>query len=156
VVHGPSFSIHDYILTATSLLAIAAYVIHQLVKTKKLNLPEIMMTCLLLSLFMAIVCFILIKVPAGRDRIGCQALAAIVQYFFLSSSMWSNAMAYDITKTLRAMSVSSQSVSRLKFYVPYAMGCPLVCVLVAVTLSQFEITAFNHPVYRERSMFPRG
>ena len=118
MVHGLSFNIHGYILTAASLLAIAAYVIHQLMKTKKLNLPEIMMICLPLSLFMAILCFILITAPPSRDRIECPALAAIVQYFFLSSFMWSNAVAYDITKTLSAMSASSPSVSRLKFYVP--------------------------------------
>jgi len=148
-IPGPSFEIHDYILSAASLLAITAYVIYLLVKKKTLNLPEIMMICLLLSLFMAILCFILITVPAGRDRIGCQALAALVQYFFLASSMWSNAMAFNITKTLYAMSLSASRRSKLKFYVPYAMGCPLACVLVAVTLSRYEIKAFNHPVYRE-------
>jgi len=107
------------------------------------------MICLLLSLFMAILCFILITVPAGRDRIRCQALAALVQYFFLASSMWSNAMAFNIRKTLYAMSLSASRRSKLKFYVPYAMGCPLVCVLVAVTLSRCEIKAFDHPVHRE-------
>jgi len=61
-------------------------------------------------------------------------------------------MAFNITRTLYSLSLSASRLSKLKFYIPYAMGCPLVCVLVAATLSRYEIEAFKHPVYGEVSL----
>jgi len=146
---GPSFEVYDYILATASLLSITSYVTYLLLRKRKLHLPDVMMICLLLLLFMAILCFILITVPVGRNRIGCEALAALVQYFFLASCLWGNAWAFKITKTLYSLSLDHVRLSSLKFYALYAMGCPLVFVLVGVVLSKFKITAFTHPVYRE-------
>ena len=146
---GPSLAVYDYILAAASLLSVTLYIIYLLVRKRKLHLPDAMMICLLVSLFMAILCFMLITVPVGRDRIGCKALAGLIQYFFLASSLWGNAMAFSIIKTLFSMSLDHAQPSKLKFYTLYAMGCPLICIIVAVALSKFEIKAFTHPVYRQ-------
>jgi len=147
-VPGPPLYTHDYVLGAISLVSIIGYFGYLLKKRKRIKLPDALMIGLLASLFMGILCFNLVHLPAGTDKIGCEAVAALVQYFFLASTMWSNCLAFSITRSLYTMSLGSQSLSKLKFYALYALGIPLICVLVTTVLSRFNIDVFKQPIYR--------
>jgi len=152
-VFEPTLTIHDFVLGTISLVSIIGYFGYSLKKRKRIKLPDALMIGLLASLFMGILCFMLVQVPLGTDKIGCEAVAALVQYFFLASTMWSNCLAFSITRSLYTMSLGSQSLSKLKFYALYALGIPLICVLVTTALSKLNIEGVNPADVHKSSIF---
>lgn len=107
-----------------------------------------MIFALLITLFGGLLCFALVAVAAGKDTVGCQVLAAITQFFFLSSITWSNAIAISIVRSVSTMRLTtSKSNKSMILYSIYAIGFPIVCVFITYALSTLEIPSFSNSVY---------
>lgn len=145
----PSLEVYDYIMIGLSLAFIAVYVVWMLVQ-KTIALPELLHLSLLITLFFSLLCYCLATVPAGNDLIGCKILAAINQFFFLSFTFWKNSLAISITRTVFIFTNSRTSKKEYTWYAVYALGVPLLLVLITYGLSVEEenIAAFTSPVYR--------
>lgn len=143
---------YDYILVGISLLATLVYGVWVLIRKKK-NIAVLIQLSLLFTLFGSLLCYSLATIPAGKNNIGCQLLAAMYQFLFLSSMFWVNTLAISIIRTLFSLkSVSSASKRIYIFYSVYAFGVPLIITLITYVLSQEQenIDSFTRPVYREK------
>lgn len=123
-----------------------------LVRWKTMGIPDLLMFCILVCVFGALLSYAVADVPAGRDLIGCQALAAAQQFLFLSTFFWSNALGINITYTIfsfKAVSVSKKR--RFCWSFVYAVSAPALLTLITYILSLQEdgIEHFKSPVYRE-------
>ncbi|XP_067949541.1 uncharacterized protein [Watersipora subatra] len=138
----------DFILIALSLSAIVFYLIYLLIfKRKRLTTADKMMMVLLGSLFGALICFAFITTPPANDLIGCQLLAALTQFFFLSSLTWSSSMAISIVRTLHTFLLHRQSRLEFLCYTIYSFGLPLACTSITYILSTADIQTFTKRVY---------
>jgi len=143
LIPGPKlpFGIYDYILLSASLLAIVCNIILIVLKKEKpLSLPDIMMVSLLTCLFGALLCFALINLPIEKNEAGCEAIAAITQFFFLASLTWSNSMAISIVRSLYSLRLVSRSYRPFVLYSVYALGLPLVCTMITYILSASQLS----------------
>ena len=102
---------------------------------------------LLAALFGALICFAFITTPVGRDVIGCQALAALNQFFFLSTLTWSNSMAISIYRSLHSLRLASSSKRTFILYNLYSFGLPFVLTLLAFILSKVKSIDFKSKIY---------
>ena len=142
------FYLYDYILIGLSLAAILGYLIYVLIAKKKaFSLPDKLMISLLISLFGALICFAFVTTPSGRDMVGCKVLAALTQFFFLSSLTWSNSMAISIVRKVHTLQRSSKSNTPFILYSLYSFGLPFICTVVTFILSKLQIQAFTENVY---------
>ncbi|XP_067948847.1 uncharacterized protein [Watersipora subatra] len=142
------FHLYDFILIGLSLSAIIFYLIYLMIfKRKQLTTADKMMIALLVSLFGALICFAFITTPQVTDLIGCQLLAALTQFFFLSSLTWSNSMAISIVRTLHTFLLHRQSRLEFLCYIIYSFGLPLACTSITYLLSTADIHTFTKGVY---------
>lgn len=105
---------------------------------KKKHLPQLMHISLLTTLFASLVCYCFATVSAGKGLIGCQVVAAMYQFFFLSTMCWTNALAITVTHTIYSFTTSRGSRKGYIGYTLYALGLPLFITLVTYGLAVEE------------------
>lgn len=143
---------YDYILLALSMISILSYITWMFVHWKDIRLADSMMISSLIALLGSLLCYCLATVPAGSNPIGCRAVAALYQFFFLSTLAWTNARAIDVTHTVYHFTLAAKSKKNCMCHALYAIGLPLILTIITYILSEKEesIAAFNRHVYREK------
>jgi len=116
-----------------------------------LNTPGRILVCLVLSLLLAQLGFLVSGELAVRTD-ACRALAVLVHYFFMAAFCWMNVIAFDLWKTFSnkfATSGSGSAIKKLGYYSLYAWLTPLVIVCIAVTLDFGDFT-IKYPSLKPR------
>lgn len=136
----PKFSPYMGYASAVGLgVSISCLVVHLLiflVVPEMRNLSGKNLANLALALLAAYVSFVVGQLVPLRFA-SCRAVAVVTYYFFLASFFWTNAMAYDVWRTLRAatreLRVGSGSQWKRHFvYVFYSWSVPAVVVGLSV------------------------
>ena len=143
----PKLETHDYVLLSLSLISILVYSTYKIAtRWKRMRTPELMMLSLLVSLFGALAAFSVANLPSG---VGCRVLAAMLQFLFLSTLFWSNAIGINTTYTIFSMMPVSTNRKRYLQYCIYAIGLPLLLVIITYIFSVVYEGDQTFRVYRQ-------
>ncbi|XP_045197996.2 uncharacterized protein LOC123552408 [Mercenaria mercenaria] len=106
-----------------------------------LNIPGKNLTCLVISLLLAHLLFLLSSEAESIPTL-CKLVAVLLHYLFLSSFCWMNIIAFDFCSTFSnnfASAVRDKNLKRFILYSVYGWLTPLIFVSVAVTLDLSEL-----------------
>ena len=114
-----------------------------------LNIPGKVLACLMGSLILAQISFLLTS-RAANNYVTCKFLAIIVHYFYIASFTWMNIVASDLLITFsRSFKVtkSSKKSKRFFLYSVYGWLVPLFIVCVAIGMDESSILSDFKPGY---------
>ncbi|CAH1794952.1 unnamed protein product [Owenia fusiformis] len=129
-----------------SLIALFIFFLIYLLVPPLRNVPGQCLMCLVFSLFIAQLLFL---VGVGRTDIWevCYSIAVAMHYFFLASFFWTNVLAFDICMAFSGKGLqpahSTSGTCRFALYSLYAWLSPAVIVGTAVTLDFFVDTTWR-------------
>ena len=149
VSFAEAVEVYNYVLLSLSGIFIIANIVYIITLYRTARLTELLMLCFLISLLCALLFYaigVVSSIGGQIHVIACEAIAAMLQFFFLSTMTWISIFAYSITHAVFANKLISSDCKKFKFYVVYGLGAPSALTLVAVMLSQ--ISQFGIQVYQ--------
>ncbi|XP_069123527.1 uncharacterized protein [Argopecten irradians] len=118
--------------------------------SKLQNIPGKNLICLMASLLVAQVLFILAPLAIGTDHL-CTAIAIVMHYAYLAAFFWMNVMAVDIFLTFSRGFAQSRpdSVQQFVWYSLYSWLTPAAVVCVAIIFDFAATESNSRPKYGE-------
>ena len=141
---------YNYALLSLSGIFIIANIVYIITRYRRARLTELLMLCFLISLLCALLFYAIGVVSSLGGQIhvmACEAIAALLQFFFLSTMTWASAFAYNVTNAVFANQLISNSCKTFKYYAMYGLGTPFLLTLITAVLSQisqFDIQVYQH------------
>jgi len=121
------------------------------------NTPGRCVVCLVVSLFVGQLLFILVKTGSSVSPGFCFGQAATMHYAFMAAFFWMNVMAFDVYRTFgaspgAAAASSSPSSARRRFaaYSAYSWASAATVVVVGVALDLADVGGAYRPHYGRR------
>jgi len=144
------------VLISLSVGSILTYIVWICYRVNRIKFATLVTLSVLVTFLGSTLCYALSTVPAGKDYVGCEAISALYQFFFLSSIAWTNSLAGDITVTIFSYRVQSKPLKRYFKFAVYGFGFPLLLTLITVLLSEGQkaerILVFAERVYRQEDI----
>ena len=135
---GFLIEIQDYILSALSIVAIFAYLIHYAIKGEK-TLTSYFVVSSLCTLVAALLCYCFVN-QANPGTTKCTLIASLNQYLMLCTHSWTNSLAIWMYRGItRVRLVHDQRNAKLYvYYALYAWLAPLPFVVLAHIMHHVE------------------
>jgi G protein-coupled receptor Mth (Methuselah protein) len=146
----PMETLLSVVCTIISLVALTFQFVVYMIFPVLRNTPGKCVVCLVVTLFVGQLLFLLVKTGSGAGHVFCFCQSVVMHYAFLAAFFWMNVVAVDVCRTFSsgtAASTSSGTSRRFVFYSLYAWSGAGLVVSLAVFSDLVEWNDLYRPHY---------